>query len=384
MATIIFHDLTPRREPNPQPDNPQKPQPPLERPNGKKESKVIGAWSLLRKVSIIKKYSRIAFTVISLLFAVVAIQYGTIFILTFPNHSFFFENNYKTKIQLLAAHIAYDHIDFFSRFSFEGNYRVSDKGKQGLISPKGNVIIPIEYDSLGMIGGGLITAQLNQSWGFLSFEGNVTIPFTYEDTYGFDASGYAPVKQGNKWGCINKMNQIVISLQYDDLRVCNSELFGVRQNGKWGFVNDKEVLILPHQYDEYWNPWGVFIETRIGDKYGLVSPQGREIFPPKYDALNISVPDGLITMKLNGKWGIIDIEERVVLPPTYDDAHFFFGNLAAVSINGRWGFVNGEGKEVIPIKYDEVEDFDILGQKARVRLGKEWFTIDKQGRRVEE
>lgn len=406
MATIIFHDLTPKQEPNPQPDPTQdKPDPNIdgqgkidekqevinlllnfldkrskryeEKINSYKSDLFKGQRSKFRMLTFVGKLFASVIIVLML-----GLFYYTLY--TRENLKPYFTDKAGVRWGMVKAYFSYDHIDFESDSKFRENYRVSDKGKQGLISPQGDVIIPIEYDSLASVGGGLITTKLNERWGFLSFDGNVAIPFTYQNTHSFTTFKFAPVKRDNKWGCINQNNQCIISFQYDDVWAYNKKLFGVKQGDKWGFINDKERLILPYQYDNIVRTGLDLVETQIGDKYGLVNAQGKEVIPPQYDWINAFLSSDYSTMELNNKWGIINSEGRVILPPTYDVARRFSSDLAAVSINGRWGFVNVEGKEVIPIKYDEVENFDRSTSKARVRLGKEWFTIDKQGRRVEE
>ncbi len=128
---------------------------------------------------------------------------------------------------------------------------------------------------------------------------------------------------------------------------------------------------------------------KFTSKDGLIDKTGKEITPLKYaHILLIDTVEHFYDVSA-------PLDEEVT-------ACYFFDGLAAVNLggtfeegdmtpsDGKWGFIDKTGKEVIPCKFDEILKNDQYGYiggkftngKAKVRVGKRIFNIDKKGRQV--
>ena len=93
-----------------------------------------------------------------------------------------------------------------SRFS-EGRARISRAGNIGFINRNGDAVIPYKYpDSHSAYSEGLVGVMWKGDlWGFIDLEGEVAVPFIFEDVSEF-SEGLAAVRVDGKWGYIAKSN----------------------------------------------------------------------------------------------------------------------------------------------------------------------------------
>lgn len=89
-----------------------------------------------------------------------------------------------------------------------------------------------DYSQLGCLNEGLAVAKPNgKKYGYLKQDGEVAIPFQYEDAFRFK-EGLAPVKKNGKWGYIDKSGDVIIRYQYEYASDFLNGKASVRLNGK--------------------------------------------------------------------------------------------------------------------------------------------------------
>lgn len=114
----------------------------------------------------------------------------------------------------LALPCRYDKIE-----SANKDYAVVRKGaKWGIVKVAANeqVVIPFNYEELGLFYEGLARAKKNGKWGFVDSNNKTVIPFEYDEAGGFRSYGEAMVKKQDKWYTIDKSNHIVDSTVLED------------------------------------------------------------------------------------------------------------------------------------------------------------------------
>jgi hypothetical protein len=144
-------------------------------------------------------------------------------------------------------------------WNYEGNIIIAYdkyKGKkeiyrEGLLSPDGEVILPIEYDIIKPFSEGLMGVSKNNKFAFLNSKFKVVIPFRYDDV-GFFHNGLVEVEKKHKYGVINKKNKTVIPFIYG--------------------------------YMSYDYEYKVYLVTKDLEKYGYIDRKGKVLVPLKYDS----------------------------------------------------------------------------------------------------
>ena len=56
---------------------------------------------------------------------------------------------------------------------------------------------------------------------------------------------YSKIQIGDKYGVLNKENQVIIPIEYDDVKILHNGFFAIETNDKWSLVNseDKKVTL---------------------------------------------------------------------------------------------------------------------------------------------
>ncbi len=209
----------------------------------------------------------------------------------------------------------------------------------------------------------------------------------------------------------------------------------IEKDGKQGLMDSKGNLLVPCLFDyvepeKYYNNFYVVSNKTDDDegwRSGLYKPGEGIVLPVEYQGVNIidfENGDGYIMVKKDWKYGVYDVEQRRLKLPIQFESLFALGNgeyictdkygdgiidendgtryylpesysqynfkdyslgwakdgLIPVGIDDKHGFLNTDFEEVIPVKYDQTEYF--INGKCLVRLGEDYFYIDKKGNRL--
>ena len=106
---------------------------------------------------------------------------------------------------------------------------------------------------------------------------------------------------GGKWGYIDKLNNMVITPQYEEALQFKEGLAPVKFEGKWIYIDKTGKKAISAQFEYA----GIFNE-------------------------------GLATVKLDEKWGFIDKTGNIVIRPRFDDEWYFSEGLAGVKVDDKW------------------------------------------------
>lgn len=205
---------------------------------------------------------------------------------------------------------------------------VYDNLGYGLIDKEQNYHISPKYDHLGLPQNGICLAAKSRdeimSFGYLYKNGDVVIPFIYDDSSGFDEQGWALVENNNKYWFIDSNNKIV-------------------------YQNDSYEKIMPFFED-------VAVVRRNG-LYGYISRDGIEILPCKYDYAE-PYSEGLFLVKSNGRWIYLLLDGTPAFHMNFEQAEPFENGHALFALHDKWGLLNREGKIVVPPIYNEIRKID--------------------------
>ena len=89
-------------------------------------------------------------------------------------------------------------------------------GKCGYIDKTGQLVIPLEYDTVYPFSDGMAVVRQGDKWGAIDQNNNVVIPFQYDGSFG-GTDGYMTVQVNGKYGLVDKENQMVVPAEYDDI-----------------------------------------------------------------------------------------------------------------------------------------------------------------------
>jgi hypothetical protein len=301
-------------------------------------------------------------------------------------------NNFEDKARNL---IKYSEI---YGYSMEEPVRVTigdwRKGKKAMVDKFGVEIVSPKYSTLLPFQEGLARAcKENLGCGFIDKTDQLVIPLKYEDSESF-SEGLAAVKFDGKWGFINKSAIFVIKPKYENVEPFSEGLAVFKSGDRYGFIDKSGKEVISPIYDfAYSFSEGLSVITLSG-KRGFIDKTGKIVIPIKYDFAE-SFSNGLASVGfsdgyMDGKHGYIDKSGKIIIPIKYGAANRFFDGLAAVLDfdSGNWGFINKLGKVILPLEYESV--FQSVNPKdnyfqegfATIEKDKKWGFADITGKIV--
>lgn len=71
---------------------------------------------------------------------------------------------------------------------------------------------------------------------------------SYDEQLSF-SEGLAAARQGDKWGYIDEVGNIIIPIQYDDVLSLREGLMPVKKDGQWGYIDKAGKIVIAFEYD---------------------------------------------------------------------------------------------------------------------------------------
>ena len=164
-------------------------------------------------------------------------------------------------------------------------------------------------------------------------QGNMAIPCVYDNAGRFGKNGLAPVRQGDRWGYINKRGELAIPAQYD-----------------MAYSSGEEEIA----------------RVELNDRYSYIDKENSVIIPPVYDWLSDIGENGLLLAVSGEKYGYVDRKGQTVIPLEYDWDSWTFGGrwsdglLAAVK-DGVGSCLNEKNEVLLQMGYDMIVNYGVLG-----------------------
>ena len=173
---------------------------------------------------------------------------------------------------------SFDQIDLLT----DSLFKITLKGKQGVLNQKGNVTIPIEYDFIEQKNQLVQLLKNGKIKGF-DLNHNTELSDQYEGVSERLGPYYLTKKKSFK-GLINREGAVVIDFKYQNIVGLNDSLFWVQTDSSWSLITDHQKNILK----------GISTYTQITDnvfrylknnKYGLIYGNQSIHYPAEYDAI---------------------------------------------------------------------------------------------------
>lgn len=112
----------------------------------------------------------------------------------------------------------------------------------------------------------LIRETDGRHYALIDKQGKVCIPFgKYDKIKGGVFDNMIPVCKQGKWGFADPSGNVIIKIQYSDVRHFSEGLAAVKKDGKWGYIDTKGAEKIPFKYvDAYPFKKGVAVVRREG------------------------------------------------------------------------------------------------------------------------
>ena len=225
---------------------------------------------------------------------------------------------------------------------------VTEEGKKEVINKDGEKIITDGFDERKQIANsGVIFVKLSK-YGFMSFEGTVTIEPEYDEIKEINTDIFS-VKKDGKVGVIDKDKNEKVSTSFLDITYNKKAGIYIAEDTNYNssILNSNFEVKLVGILSEM-NTENGYMKLKISDEYKYYN------FKFEEKSIKDILPTNKIYLnKKDGKYGYVDNKGNVVVEYIYDDAQELnkYG-YAAVKKDNKWGAIDKEGKVIIEPTYN--------------------------------
>lgn len=264
--------------------------------------------------------------------------------------------------------IEYDFIEYFDSNHNSSEYYNAKKGKIYTIFNRnlkkiGESFEPV-YNDFSSDTPTLIFKNLKNKYGMINSEGQILIPFDFDEMFEIEGTEFYRVSKDNKFGVIDEKGKLRIPILYKGIYSLYDKFDDEDLLKKSLFVADNKVINIDNQIviDGYssitpiFNNHNYFIVSK-NKKFGIIDVNKKIILPLEYDEISNWTEYGPRHSKFivkNGETGLIDHETfKITIPPIYDKFRYLNGLIFAKKQN-KEGIINEEGKILCDFIYDEI------------------------------
>ncbi len=284
---------------------------------------------------------------------------------------------------LLSAAMAednrYDDLGLYGEYDM---WPVQRDGLWGFVDQHGELILPCEWEEVGMVVDGRAPVQKNGLWGVIDRTGKQIVPCEWGGA-SVDSYGGLLVLDVGTYGAMNIEGEMLIPCGlYSSIGPAIDGVRHILKDEKAGLCTTEGEIITPCQ----WRDTGYFSEGLAwvaDDRYswGYINTAGELVIPCQYSQADDFVSGSAVVKLRDGGYQLIDQRGNPLCPEPWDEMETFTANdLIMVRKGDKYGFINRQGEVAIPLIYDRAQEFgDGL---ALVKLGEDTFWIDESGEKA--
>ena len=271
---------------------------------------------------------------------------------------------------------------FDRKFNDKGRL-VCEKCFWGYIDTAGIIVTAPIYDFAKDFVNEVGIVECEGKWGMVNLEGDVLIKCNYDGINFLENTDNEILQifiNRQKYGLIDTLGQVTVSLMYDELGAFSNGRLSVKKGDRWGYVNKNGFEIIPCVYSKVRNFNEGYSAVKKGSKWGMINKNGDVVIDFEYSQIG-NLNSGLIWFGNSLGKGYMDKEARIVIEPKFQVANDFDGEVASVKFKGSFGLIDKAGKFIERPKFIHINPFNKYGL-AMVKYGQEnmkYGFINKSG-----
>ncbi|MBQ2882270.1 MAG: WG repeat-containing protein [Alphaproteobacteria bacterium] len=273
---------------------------------------------------------------------------------------------------------------------------VKIENKCGIVNKEGDIIIPIQYDSIAYYRNhsDFLHVLLDGKWGVITFDGTSIIPCLYDNIWK-QSNNFFFVFANDKEGIYTVKGELIMPVIYDDIEIhslnngeSDDYYFIVSTEGQYEIIKQDRTNYIPGKFDNCVLNYELGICTCKKGKWTLYDTKGN-ILIPFFDSIeekntwvrtSKSHPyDNYYKFYIDNNIGLFDCEKKEIILEAFYDNIEFKENGIIVSQNNKKGLYNFEGNEIVAPFFQSIEyianDYFIIQNESK--KGLVWFSKKK-------
>jgi len=293
--------------------------------------------------------------------------------------------------------LEYNFIEYFDSNHLSSEYYNARKGKVYHIFNRdlreiGQSYEPV-YNDFSNDTPFIIFKNLKSKYGMVSSKGEVIIPFEYDELFEIKGTDFFKVSQKNKLGVVSKKGKIKIPVQYNDLYSLYDKFDDEELRAKSLFIVDgKKVIDINNQViiDNYASVEPIFYNRNKlivsrNKKIGIIDINEKTLLPLEYDEVSNWVeygPEKRHIVKKNGKFGMVEYETFKEKIPLIYDFVFVARDKVFAGKDNKFGVLDLNNKIICSFIYDEIKPIMGFGfgeNKIYAKKSNKFYEINVKG-----
>lgn len=152
------------------------------------------------------------------------------------------------------------------------------------------------------------------SYGFINEKFISVIQPQYDWVQPFK-NGFASVVKNNKWGVIDRNNNIIIPIMYDSIQIVNNDRIIILLNGKYGVIDASNKIIIPMRYNRLYPTMSGLYITNNTIKWGVIDENENLVLNYEYDGIT----NGLAVKYINQ----VSLHSSIPKSTLFFDGYYF-------------------------------------------------------------
>jgi hypothetical protein len=224
---------------------------------------------------------------------------------------------------------------------------------------------------------GVARVKTFYGWGLINYYRLlITGNYWYDDIYDFSYNDWAMVKKDGKVNIISIYGNLLTNW-YDDIIFSSDGYIRVKQGNKYGLMDKSWKVLLYPDYDQIFDFDNGYALVKKNNQFSYINSNGSFTSSYWYNDV-ITMNNNYVKVKLNSKWGLLNQSKTLITGGAwYEEIWDFSEDMAMVKDNGKFGFLGTGGNMVLKLVYDDAQSFS--QGLARVKQNGVYFYIDNTG-----
>ena len=254
-------------------------------------------------------------------------------------------------------------------------YPFIENNLYGYMDAEGKIAIAAQYEEANAFVEGLAIVAFKERYGLINKKNEIIVPFDYldispsssgyiaEDSSGYYILNFQGKKQQSNAQQWEELQQTLTALDWQEQITPTTSVSlyeKVTQNGKFGLKKAGKT-ILPIKYDElFFKGENDYILARNGKALLYFDPTGKKIeingleWFAAASELAMFSQDGVAVFCKGNKFGLLDKKGKVILKNSYDAVQAPFEGLYPFQQTGKWGVLGSDAQLKIPFNYSRI------------------------------
>jgi hypothetical protein len=197
----------------------------------------------------------------------------------------------------------------------------------------------------------LAAVKQGDKFGFIDKKGKAVIPIVYRHVGFYFSEGLTPVETDQElWGYVDLSGKMIIKPQYKKASVFSEGLAAVMMGEDWGYIDRQGELKIKPRFKylmEFKEGMASVVESgEESENYFYIDIAGKALFGKKRFGLAFPFYGGLALVMVKNTYGYIDKNGNLAIPAEFYAGSRFRQGVALVQTTEGLGWIDARGQYI--------------------------------------